>query len=117
MVTALEGEERDVRNTQCANFCRFLSSQAGYVQAFNQLPHHQQIIAVLIQEEWEDQPHLVKYHYLQTLADLRTMAIVWSADDALLTAVVAKVVALRHIAEFFRTRRRVGMHKRMVPPQ
>ena len=34
-VTALEGGEHDVRNTQCTNFCRFLSSQDGYIQAFN----------------------------------------------------------------------------------
>ena len=27
-ITALEGEEHDVRNTQCMNFCRFLVSQA-----------------------------------------------------------------------------------------
>ena len=69
-VMALEGEERDMRNTQCAN-----------------------------------------------LADLQIMAIVRSADDVLLTAVVSKEVVLGHIAEFFRTRRRMGMQERMAPVQ
>ena len=45
------------------------------------------------------------------------MAIFRSAEDALLTAVVTKEVALGHIVEFFRTPRRVGMQERMALPQ
>ena len=63
-VMVLKGGECDPRITQCVNFCRFLGSHDRYVQAFNRLPHHQQIIAVLIQEEWEDKPNLKKDHYI-----------------------------------------------------
>ena len=72
---------------------------------------------MLIQEEWEDQPNLMKDHYLQASEDLRTMVIIRSANDTLLTAMVMKEVALCHIVEIFRTQRRVGMHERMAPPQ
>ena len=34
-IMAPEGEGIEVRDTQCTNFCRFLGSQEGYVQAFN----------------------------------------------------------------------------------
>ena len=56
----------------------------------------------------------MKDHYLQTSADLQRMAIVWSVDDVLLMAMVSKEVVLGHIAEFFRTWRRMGMHERMA---
>ena len=53
-ITAPEGEGVEARNALCERFCDFLASQEGYVQAFNQLPQHQQMVAILIQEEWED---------------------------------------------------------------
>ena len=102
-VMALDGEEHPARITQCTAFFTFLGSLDRYVQAFNRLPRQQQIIAVLIQEEYEDQPNFVKDHYLQASADLWERAIVRCTKDGLLTAVVMTEVALRHIAEFFRT--------------
>ena len=69
----------------------------------------------MIQEVLEEQPHLMKDHYLRTSAELRTLVIVRSADNRLLTAVVTKEVELGHIAGFFRTRRRLGMYERMAP--
>ena len=63
-IRELEGNERDTRLTQCIDFCRFLNGQDCFIRAFNHLPHHQQIIAVLIQENSDEHPHRVKEHYL-----------------------------------------------------
>ena len=45
---------------------------------------------------------------------LLTKEIIRSADNALLLFIVLKEMELGHIAEFFRTWRRVGMHERMA---
>ena len=47
--------------------------------------------------------------YLWTSAEQRTLAIIWSADNGLLTAVVTKEVSLDTL------QRRVGMYERMAP--
>ena len=46
IVVEPEGEGRYVRLNQCTDFFRFLDGQEGYIQAFNHLPHYQQVIAV-----------------------------------------------------------------------
>ena len=53
------------RHVQCNDFCRFLANREEYVQAFNRLPQPHQIEALLLQEEWKDQPDIVKKHYLR----------------------------------------------------
>ena len=57
----------------------------------------------------------MKDHYLRTSEKLYTLAMARSTDNKMLMSVVTKEVALGHIAEFFRTRRRLGMYKRMAP--
>ena len=64
-IVALEGEGAKVRRVLCKRFCNFLATWEEYVQVFNQFPQHQQIAAILMQEEWEDQPNIVKDHYLR----------------------------------------------------
>ena len=54
-------------------------------------------------------------HYIQTSAELHTLAIATSADNELLTSVVTKEVALGYIAGYFRMRRTLGMFERMAP--
>ena len=84
------------------------------IQAFNHLPYHQQIIAVLIQENSDEHPHCMKEHYLWTLAELCTLAIARSAENEQLTSVVTKEVVLGYIAGYFRMRRTLGMFERMA---
>ena len=108
MITAPEGEGVEARNTLCMSFFEFLNSQEGYVQAFSQLPQHQQIVAILIQEEWKDQPDLIKDRYLRTSDGLWTKAIDWFANNALLPFMVLKEMELGHIMEFFIERRNWG---------
>ena len=100
-IIAPEGEGVEARNALCDRFCNFLASQEGYMQAFNQLPQHQQIIAILIQEEWEDQPNLVKDHYLRTSKSLWTRAIVKETNNLGLMSIVLRETRLRHMVEFF----------------
>ena len=64
-IVALEGEGAKARRVLSKRFCNFLATREEYVQVFNQFPQHQQIAAILIQEEWEDQPNLIKDHYLR----------------------------------------------------
>ena len=64
-LVTLQGNGDLERRVQCNDFCRFLANREEYVQAFNRLPQPQQIAALLLQEEWKDQPDIVKECYLR----------------------------------------------------
>ena len=115
MIRKLEGNDRVMRLIQCTNFCRFLIGQDCFIRAFNHLPHHQQIIAVLIQENSEEHPHRMKEYYLRTLVELRKLAIARFTNIEPLTATVIKETELGYIAGYFRMRRTLGLYERMAP--
>ena len=56
----------------------------------------------------------MKENFLRTTAEFRALAISQAANNAVLISVVIREVELRHIAGFFKTRRALGMHERMV---
>ena len=114
-VTALEGDAREPRLRAGSTFCEFLNGNDGYIRAFNAMNDHLQVLAVLIHETYEAHPHRMKEHFLKTTGELRSLAISRSPHHAVITAVVTKEIAIGHIAEFFRSRQRLGMFERMIP--
>ena len=71
-----------------------MATQKEYVQAFNQLLQHQQIVAILIQEEWEDQPNLVEDCYLPASKHLQERAAIKVTSHAEVTSILMREVGL-----------------------
>ena len=63
-LVTIQGDEMQERHVRYNTFCTFLVNREEYVQAFNSLPQQHQIAVLLLQEEWEDRPHLVKERFL-----------------------------------------------------
>ena len=87
-VINMEGEGRETRFEPCAKFCDFLSNQEHYTQKFDSLSHHLQVLAVIVYEESQQQPHRMKESFLKATAEFCLLAITQAADNAILTAVV-----------------------------
>ena len=87
-VINMEGEGRETRFDPCAKFCDFLSNQEHYTQKFDSLSHHLQVLAVIVYEESQQQPHRMKESFLKATAEFCLLAITQAADNAMLTAVV-----------------------------
>ena len=64
-VASLQGEEGRERHIRCNAFCTYLANQSELVQAFNGLSHVHQILALLLHEPREDEPHFVKEWFLR----------------------------------------------------
>ena len=64
-LVTIQGDEVRERRIRCNAFCMFLANRLEYVQAFNRLLQQQQLAVLLLQEQWEDRPHLVKERFLQ----------------------------------------------------
>ena len=96
-VVNIQGEGQEARFDPCARFCDFLNGQEYYIQKFDSLSHHIQVLAVIVYEESKQQPKQMKENFLRTTAEFRTLAITQAADSAMLTAMVVQEVELRHI--------------------
>ena len=53
-------------------------------------------------------------NFLRITAELRALAMSQAANNVVLISVVIREVELGHIVGFFKTRRALGMHKRMA---
>ena len=69
------------------------------MQAFNQSPQHQQIAAILIQKDWEDQLDIAKDRYLRAPEHRWTSALFKVANDEGVMAMIMREAELRHIVE------------------
>ena len=74
-VQEIPGEERQARFDQENQFCRYLNRRDGWVAAFDGLSHFHQILAVLLAENIEQQPNLVKDSFLTVKNNCRCHAI------------------------------------------
>ena len=59
-VVSLPGEGGRERHVRCNAFCTYLANRSELVQAFNSLSHLYQVVALLLHEPKEDEPHSVK---------------------------------------------------------
>ena len=85
------------------------------MQAFNSLPQQHQIAVLLLQEEWEDRPHLVKEWFLRAPIPQRYKALQRATSDDGVENTIKREATLRHMAEFFIERRQYGALERMNP--
>ena len=81
------------------------------MQAFNSLSHLHQIVALLLHEPEEEDPHSVKEWFLRTTGPQRQAAM--GKDGALER--VQKESKLRHMEAFFQERRLYGASERVKP--
>ena len=92
-----------------------MANREGYVQAFNRLPQHQQIAAILIQEDWEDQPDIAKERYLHAPEHRWARALLQPTNNEGVMVTLMRETDLRHIVEFFIGRRRLGGTEHINP--
>ena len=85
------------------------------VAAFDRLPHFHQILAILIAENVEQYPQVVRVQFLASNNDYRVLAITRSAHSKAIASAVTKEAKLGHLAAFFRGRQELGLYGRMNP--
>ena len=114
-LVTIQGDEVRERRIRCNAFCTFLANRPEYVQAFNSLPQQHQIAVLLLQEEWEDRPHLVKERFLQAPIPQRCKALRLATSDDGVENTIRREATLRHLAEFFIQRHPYGALEYMNP--
>ena len=114
-VVSLPGEGGLERQVRCNAFCVYLANRAKLVQAFNSLPHLHQIVALLLHEPEEEDPHSVKEWFLRATGPQWQAAwqVAMGQDGALKK--VLKESKLRHMEFFFRKRSLYGASERVKP--
>ena len=100
-LVTIQGDEVRERRIRCNAFCAFLANRPEYVQAFNSLPQWHQIAVLLLQEEWEDRPHLVKERFLRAPSPQRCKALQIVTSDEGAENTIRREATLRHLAKFF----------------
>ena len=114
-VVLLQGAEERETHIRCNAFCTYLANQSELVQAFNGLSHVHQILALLLHEPREDEPHSVKEWFLWATGLQQHAA--WQAitsNDGVLD-IVQRESRLQHIEVFFQERGQYGTSERMRP--
>ena len=74
-IQEIPGEERQARFDRGNQFCRYLNGREGWVAAFDRLPHFHQILAIILAENVNQHPHVVKDRFLSFNNDYRVLAI------------------------------------------
>ena len=114
-VVSLPGEGGLERHVRCNAFCAYLANRVELVQAFNSLLHLHQIVALLLHEPEEEDPHSVKEWFLRATGPQRQAA--WQAamgQDGALEKVL-KESKLWHMETFFRERSLYRASERVKP--
>ena len=81
-VKGIPGEERQARFDRGNRFCAYLNRRDGWVAAFDQLSHFHQIVAILLADNINQQPDLVKDWFLTIDDNCRHLAITRSGHSA-----------------------------------
>ena len=103
-VEEILGKERQARLEQGNQFCRYLDRRAEWVAAFDRMPHFHQILVVLLAENIEQHPQVVRDRFLSANSEYRILAISRSAHSKTIASTVTKEAELGHLATFFRGR-------------
>merc|ERR1711873_79585 len=69
------GEERQARLDRGNQFCRYLNGRDGWVAAFDRLSHFHQILAIILAENVEHHPQVVRDQFLSSNNNYRVLAI------------------------------------------
>ena len=107
------GEERQARLEQVNRFCRYLAGRAKWVAAFNRMLHFHQILAVLLAENIEQHPQVVRDRFLSANSKYQILAISRSAHSKTIASAVTKEAELGHLAAFFRGRQELELYGKM----
>ena len=86
-----------------------------WITAFDRLTHFHQILPIILTENIEQHPTLVRDRFLAATDNFRVLAITRSANSVAISSAVTKEVKLGHIAAFFRGRQELGLYGRMAP--
>ena len=89
-------------------FCEYLNGRNGWVAAFDGLSHFHQILAILLADNIDQQPNLVKDRFLTVDDNCRPLAITRSIHSATISSAVTKEAELGHLAVFFQGRQELG---------
>ena len=67
-----------------------------WIAAFDRLPHFHQILAVILVANIDQQPNIVKDHFLAASDNYRLLAITRNANSLAITSAVTKEAKLGH---------------------
>ena len=97
----IQGDKVRERRMWCNAFCTFLANRPEYEQAFNRLSQQQWLAVLLLQEEWEDRPHLVKERFLRAPSPQCCRVLQIAVSDEGVKNTLEREADLPYLAEFF----------------
>ena len=83
-------EERQARFDRGNQFCRYLNKRDGWVAAFDRLSHFHQILAIILAENVEQHPQVVRDRFLSSNNNYRVLAITRSEHSRDISSAVTK---------------------------